>query len=125
VKVDFLSPHRPRDAKSPGQTESKTREYLEAMKEIGRTVPVHYQEPFRRSFGWEPRAEDFVTDLRGALRSGAAGWCFHDGDSRSAEDGRPRRSFDLREGRLFEQLDDEEKKALALLAQVSASGTRP
>ena len=34
---------------------------------------------------------------------GAAGWCFHNGDERAAKDGRPRRSFDLREKRLFEE----------------------
>src|SRR5262249_30404177 len=55
VQVDFLSMHRPRDADSPGQTEARSKEYLAWMKEIGRVVPVHYQEPFRRDFGaWQP-----------------------------------------------------------------------
>ena len=48
VGVDFLSPHRPRNADSPKQTEGKSKEYLTWMKELGRSVPVHYQEPFRR-----------------------------------------------------------------------------
>jgi hypothetical protein len=27
---------------------------------------VHYQEPFRQGYGsWEPKAADFLTDLRG------------------------------------------------------------
>lgn len=116
VQVDFITPHRPRNAKSPQQTDRKTREYLEKMKTIGRIVPVHYQEPFRRSFGsWQPSAEAFLTDLQGAYQGGAAGWCFHNGDSRAAKDGRPRRSFDLRDGSLFAQLDSEEQKALALI----------
>src|SRR5207244_4410083 len=34
VKVDFISPHRPRDAQSPAQTEAKTKEYLAQMKQI-------------------------------------------------------------------------------------------
>ena len=37
------------------------------------------------------------------------------GDTRTAKDGRPRRSFDLRAKRLFEQLDDEELKALVMM----------
>jgi len=113
--VDFVCPHRPRDADSPRQTETRTKEYLSWGKELGREVPVHYQEPFRRGYAkWQPRADDFIADLTGAKAGGAAGWCFHNGDDRTAKDGRPRRSFDLRETRLFEQLDEEELKALAL-----------
>jgi len=114
VEVDFLSPHRPRHAGSPRQTTGKTQELLAWMKALGREVPVHYQEPFRRGFSarWEPSAEDFAVDLRQALAGGAAGWCFHNGDQRERPDGQPRRSFDLRQKRLFEQLDDEERAFL-------------
>jgi endo-1,4-beta-mannosidase len=116
MSVDFITPHRPRDAESPGQTEAKTREYLAQMATLGRVVPVHYQEPFRRDYGaWQPTAQDFLADYGGALAGGAAGWCLHNGSSRSADDGRPRRSFDLRDGRLFEQLDEQERQALALI----------
>lgn len=116
AKVDFVCPHRPRDSESPKQTEKKTKEYLAWGTELGREVPVHYQEPFRRGYGkWEPKADDFVTDLKGAKAGGAAGWCFHNGDHRTAKDGQPRRSFDLREKRLFEQLDEDELKALAVM----------
>jgi hypothetical protein len=91
------------------------------MRELGRVVPLHYQEPFRRGFGeWEPTADDFLTDLRGARAGGAAGWCLHNGDQRRAPDGRPRRSFDLREGPLFEQLDPEERTVLDGLRALSA-----
>jgi hypothetical protein len=31
VQVDFISPHRPRNAKSPGQTEKRSQEYLSEM----------------------------------------------------------------------------------------------
>src|SRR4030095_5973844 len=104
ARVDFVSPHRPRDAKSPAQTESKTLELFAWMKELERTVPVHYQEPFRRGYGrWSPTAEDFAADLRAAIASGAAGWCFHNGDVRDGPDSQPRRSFDLRDKRLFDQ----------------------
>ncbi len=113
IRVDFISPHRPRQAGSAEQTEAQTRRYLEWMRELGRVAPVHYQEPFRRGFAqWNPRARDYVTDLKGAETGGAAGWCFHNGDERNKPDGRPRRSFDLRDGSLFQQLDKEEQQAL-------------
>jgi CubicO group peptidase (beta-lactamase class C family) len=116
AEVDFICPHRPRGAESPAETDEKTREYLAWMRDLGRQVPVHYQEPFRRGYSnWQPTAQDFVADLRGARIGGAAGWCFHNGDNRAANDGKPHRSFDLREHRLFEQLDEEEVKAISLL----------
>jgi hypothetical protein len=118
ARVAFISPHRPRHAKSPGETDAKTREYLAWMNEIGRTVPVHFQEPFRRGYGpqsWDPRADDFTQDLSRSKSGGAAGWCFHNGDQRDTSDHQPRRSFDLRERRLFENLDAEERQFLALL----------
>ena len=119
--VDFLAPHRPRSAGSPAQTAARTREYLdEARRVLGHPVPVHYQEPFRRDWrAWQPAAEDFVADLRGAIESGAAGWCFHNGDAQGRDDGRPRRSFDMSddEGRLFDQLDDEERRSIERIGE--------
>ncbi len=119
--VDFLAPHRPRDPGSPAQTEAKTKHYLSLCAELGRTVPVHYQEPFRRDFNahqFQPTADDFFTDALGALRGGAAGWCLHLGDNRAAEDRRPRRDFDLRpeEGRFFDRIDDVERRVIAEVA---------
>jgi hypothetical protein len=116
AKVDFLTPHRPRDADSPGQTEETTRQLMEGMKRLGRVIPVHYQEPFRRGYGdWQPNAEDFANDARAAIASGAAGWCFHNGSEKHGPGGQPRRSFDMREKRLFDQLDVEERKAIEQL----------
>ena len=110
ARVDFVCPHRPRDRNSPAQTEAKTRELLAWMKEMGRVVPVHYQEPLRRGYtDWQPSAEDFAADMKAAQTGGAAGWCFHNGGTRGVKDGRPRRSFDLRDGSLFDQLDAEER----------------
>jgi hypothetical protein len=75
-------------------------------------VPILHQEPFRRGYtDWQPTAEDFLTDLGGAVQGGAAGWCLHNGAQRSAADSEPRRSLDLRAQRLFDQLDAEERKA--------------
>lgn len=127
ARVDFISPHRPRDPQSPLQTEAKTREYLGWMRDLGRVVPVHYQEPFRRGYArWNPKAVDYVADLRGAIAGGAAGWCFHNGGDRTAPDGRPRRSFDLRESRLFDQLDPVERNAIGLLKpQLKTSAAEP
>lgn len=119
-KVDFITPHRPRNADSPKETADKTREYLDTMKKEARIVPVHYQEPFRRDYGeWNPTADDFMKDLCGAKEGGAAGWCFHNGATR-ADDKRPRRSFDMRtsEGRLFDQLDAEERGFLDRLRKM-------
>ncbi len=114
VGLDFLCPHRPRDAQSPGQTEAQTRTLLATMQEVGRSVPIHYQEPFRRGYTpWEPTAADFLADLRGAVAGGAAGWCFHNGTQRDTPDKEPRRSFDLRRRRLMDQLDSEERKVVA------------
>jgi len=115
ARLDFLSVHRPRDRKSPGQTAETTRtvrKWIEQVAGSGAAVPLHYDEPFRRGYSsdWEPTADDFRADLDAARASGAAGWCFHNGSTRPAKDGRPRRSFDLTERPLFEQLDKEERK---------------
>jgi hypothetical protein len=119
AEVDFLSPHRPRHAESPRETESRTRECLELMNGIGRVVPILHQEPFRRGYtDWQPTAEDFLTDLGGAVTGGAAGWCLHNGTQRNTADNEPRRSFDLRTKRLFDQLDADELKAVSGAAAV-------
>jgi hypothetical protein len=51
IGLDFLSPHRPRNAASPSQTEERTRGCLTLIKKLGRIAPVHFQEPFRRGYG--------------------------------------------------------------------------
>lgn len=126
VEVDFLCPHRPRHRGSPAETEAQTVACFQLMRKAGRIVPIHHQEPFRRGYtDWEPSAEDFLTDLRGAVAGGAAGWCFHNGSQRGSLDKEPQRSFDLRTKRLFDQLDAQEldfvKKAARTVAQ-SAGG---
>jgi hypothetical protein len=117
VGVAFLTPHRPRGQGSPSQTAAKTKQVLAWCQELGKTTPVHYQEPFRRDFGpYQPRAADFLTDLQQARAGGAAGWCLHNGDARNAKDGRPRRSFDLRgRQRFFDRLDDVERDVVKRL----------
>ena len=115
VQVDFVCPHRPRHPDSPKETQAKSRQYLAWMKEAGRVVPVHYQEPFRRGYQpqrWEPLAEAFLTDLKQAIAGGAAGWCFHNGDQKNDPGGNQHRSFDMRQKRLFQQLDDQERQFL-------------
>jgi hypothetical protein len=117
VRVDFLSPHESRGPEIPKRVESQARQYLAWVKEMGRVAPVHYQEPFRRGYskGWEPAADDFLTAALGARKGGAAGWCFHNGDQRGTPGGRPRRSFDLSEKGLFEQLDEVERETVRRL----------
>ena len=115
VKPDILAPHLPRYQQAPQRTEAKTRDLLEMMPGLGQAIPVHYQEPFRRGFRpheWEPTAEDHLVDLGGAIAGGAAGWCFHNGDQRDHPETKPYRSFNLREQRLFDQFDDEDRNIL-------------
>jgi len=96
------------------------------MKVLGRLVPVLYQEPFRRGYAaWEPRAEDFLDDLQGARAGGAAGWCFHNGLQRDTPEREPRRSFDLRSRRLFDQLDAEELKFVRQAAEIKIRHEAP
>ncbi|MGD8237941.1 MAG: hypothetical protein PVH68_05280 [Armatimonadota bacterium] len=124
--VDFISPHRPRNARSPWDTAEKTRQFFAWMRDIGRTVPVHYQEPFRRDFSrWQPRAIDFLVDARQAREAGAAGWCLHNGSPRRNYQGR-RRSFDMRDeqGRLFAQLDPDEGHVADHVARLADAETK-
>lgn len=120
--LDFICPHRPRHPESPAETEAHTRQCLALLQKLQRLAPIHCQEPFRRGYEtWEPAAADFLEDLRGAVAGGAAGWCFHNGSQRGAADGEPRRSFDLRARRLFDQLDGEERKVMAEAASLVES----
>jgi hypothetical protein len=117
--------HRGRYAGSADETEAATRRALERMRASGRLVPVHYQEPFRRGYAsWEPGADDFYRDLRGAIKGGAAGWCFHNGAQGREAPITQRRSFDLREKRLYEQLDDVEKSLTRRLGPISIDAMR-
>lgn len=121
AQVDFVAPHRPRDARSPARTEAKSKELLGWMEALGQVVPVHFQEPFRRDYSkWNPQPEDFARDLQGAKAGGAAGWCFHNGARRDAPGGQPRRSFDLRSARLFDQFNESERKTVELLIRADS-----
>ncbi|MCA9041769.1 MAG: hypothetical protein KDA65_15555 [Planctomycetaceae bacterium] len=119
AKFDFLAVHRPRQPGTAKRTERKTRQVLQYTIDEKKEVPVHQQEPFRRGYGnWEPMTDDFILDLRGAIRGGAAGWCFHNGATKTNRQGIPRRSFDLREKSLFEQLDEEEMAFVKSVKQI-------
>src|SRR5262249_7018207 len=47
IGLDFVAPHRPRDAGSAGQTEARARACLAAMPPTGPPIPVHYPHPLR------------------------------------------------------------------------------
>jgi len=120
TRVDFVSPHLSRKPDSPRATAATVREFRAVLRDVGHAVPVHLQEPFRRGYQprrWDPSTADFALDLEQARAGGAAGWCFHNGDQKDADDGRPRRSFDLRTQSLFEQLDAEERQFLRRLTE--------
>ncbi|HEV8542478.1 MAG TPA: cellulase family glycosylhydrolase [Verrucomicrobiae bacterium] len=125
VKVDFLVNHRPRSSVSASKSHAATESYLKHERELGLLAPIHFQEPFRRGYtkGWEPTADDFLRDLRGAIQGGTAGWCFHNGAQVGPQDGQPRRSFDLREKRLYEQLDPVELEVAGKVKSVVAAET--
>jgi hypothetical protein len=110
VRLDFVSLHRTRARGTAQETQNATRRFLDKMKELNRMAPIHFQEPFRRGYeDWNPETPDFMVDLAGASKGGAAGWCFHNGAQRKSAGNSPRRSFDLRERRLYDQLDDIER----------------
>jgi hypothetical protein len=58
---------------------------------------------------------DSYTDLAGAKRGGAAGWCFHNGNNGHAKDGVPHRSFNMTPaaGNLWRQWDEVEREVVA------------
>jgi len=119
-RCDFIAPHLCRDEGCAAKTEGTVRRYGEWMREAGVRLPVHLQEPFRRGYGrYEPSAEDFIRDAVGARRGGAAGWCLHNGSSRSRPAEPPFRSFLMNEkvGRLYDQWDDVEREVLSRLAR--------
>ncbi|MEA3401088.1 MAG: cellulase family glycosylhydrolase [Armatimonadota bacterium] len=125
TQVDLIAPHLGRGPEDPAKTRAVVTRCLAWMREIGRGVPVHLQEPFRRDYGsWQPETEDFLTDLRGAIEGGAAGWCLHNGSNRGADDGEPRRSFDLRpdRGPFLDTLDAVEREVLSRLSEVLPDG---
>jgi hypothetical protein len=121
TRLDFITPHLPRGAADPARTHGRVARYLRWMNEMGQTVPVHLQEPFRRDYGaWQPQPDDFLTDLRGGVAGGAAGWCLHNGSRREAADHEPRRCFDLRpeRGPFFHTLDSAERTVLAAMGTI-------
>lgn len=119
-RCDFIAPHLGREPTSPAQTEARVREFIGWMEKLGKRVPIHLQEPFRRDYNrFQPTAKDFYTDAIGAKKGGGAGWCLHNGSSRLSADGRPHRSFLMSgsEGRLFKQLDGVEGEVVKQIAK--------
>jgi len=119
TQADLIAPHLLRGPEEPAKTEARVKRYLGWMDELDHRVPVHLQEPFRRDYSpWQPEAEDFLIDLRGAVSGGAAGWCLHNGSNRHSDDGEPRRSFDLapNRGPFIETLDPVERDVLDRMA---------
>lgn len=104
-RCDFIATHLCRDASCPAETGKTVGTFISWMKTLGRRVPVHLQEPFRRDYGsWQPTEEDYYRDATGAKMGEGAGWCLHNGATRGDP---PFRSFCMnnKHGRLFSQLD--------------------
>jgi len=111
-KCDFIAPHLCRNEDCPSKTIGTVRQLIVWMEELHHRVPIHLQEPFRRSYGrYDPTEENYFRDNTGGKIGGAAGWCLHNGDTRSRADRLPQRSFlmDDESGRMYAQLDQVEK----------------
>jgi hypothetical protein len=113
VEVDFLAPHRPRDAGSPRQTEAKTRELLGWMEDLGRVTPVHYQEPFRPGFSVSGTRQPRISrpTCVKPLQAGQPAGAFTTAINASNPMGVPAAPSTCAR-RLFERLDDEERAFL-------------
>ena len=108
---DFIAPHLCRDKECPAKTLGTVTEFISWMNNLKHRVPVNLQEPFRRDYSeYQPIQEDYYRDAGGGKIAGAAGWCLHNGSSRSSKDKRPQRSFSMSKehGRLYAQLDSVE-----------------
>ncbi|MDO8589574.1 MAG: cellulase family glycosylhydrolase [Armatimonadota bacterium] len=103
----FISPHLCRESGCAAQTFGTVRTCVTWMTNLGTRIPVHLQEPFRRSYGsYDPVQEDYYRDNSGGKAAEAAGWCLHNGSG-----GGLQRSFCMSDtyGRLFAQLDSVEQ----------------
>ncbi len=107
-QCDFIAPHLGRGRGDSARTLGEVVKFIGWMKQLGRRVPVHLQEPFRQGYGnYTPDIDDYYRDAEGGKLAGAAGWCLHNGSIRSNTNEKPHRSFLMSDtdGRLFAQLD--------------------
>ncbi|RLE65711.1 MAG: hypothetical protein DRJ38_03295 [Thermoprotei archaeon] len=108
VKVDVLTPHLPRTEDWWNQTARRVQKIRGFLNSINKSLPIYLQEENRRGWGgfW-PTKDQFLTALRQAYESGAAGWVFHTDAG-----------FDLSSGSIFTFLDDVEKEVVKELRSV-------
>ena len=59
-----------------------------------------------------------------SILTAAAGWCFYNGDQKDKPHAKPHRSFDMRQARLFEQLDELEMKLVRQMKAVVSGRLR-
>lgn len=121
---DFICPHLCREKECPAQTKDTVKSFIDWMSKLGKRVPIHLQEPFRRDYAsYQPTQDDFYRDDSGGKIADAAGWCFHNGSARGKS---LFRSFKMTDecGRLFAQLDAVEKDMLKNIDDV-IGGTDP
>lgn len=102
--VDFLAFHRPCTPRTAGKTAEWTAQYREWLRALDHEMPVLYQESLHRGTAprYELTAQDLLQDFQSAYTAGAAGWFFTPHE-------KIYRFFDLRQQRLWDQLDGEEK----------------
>jgi len=108
--LDFHAPHLARDAQPWNDTLNKVPGLISQYK-----LPVHLQEPFRNAYGGASYPFDtFCKDLKAAVSTKAAGWCFH------TEAG-----FNLAQTKFFDKLDAAEKDVVNRVAKECGPAVTP
>jgi hypothetical protein len=106
--VAMLTPHLRRTPNWDEMTGIRVKLLKDYLQQVGRVMPVYLNEEARRGYrDFYPSAERLLHAAQAARDAGAAGYNFHTGAC-----------FNLRSGTLFDQLDPEEKKAIAALPRL-------
>ncbi|MBE3071981.1 MAG: hypothetical protein IMZ67_03315, partial [Acidobacteria bacterium] len=104
--LDLLAPHLPRTHDWSSATGARVTALREALRALGRDVPVLLDEERRAEAGEPPlAAEDYLAAAAGARNAGAAGWILHTSAG-----------FNLGKQRFVDALNVEERRALAGLS---------
>lgn len=105
VAVDLVAAHLPRTPDWAASTASRVRTLKDALRVLGRDLPLYLNEEQRARPEAAIEAALYVTASNGARDAGAAGWVFHTAAA-----------YDLTRMPLMQALAADEKKALELLA---------
>ncbi len=103
--IAMLTPHLRRSSNWYLVTAMRVKMLKDYLVQTGHVMPIYLNEEARRGYrGFYPPAEHLLQAAQSAQAAGAAGYNFHTGAC-----------FDLRTRTLFDQLDSEERKAVAAM----------